>query len=65
MNDWEWEQKVLHRDVDDSQKWSQQLENGTLVNFMEHLKKLENWMAEKDAEITELHGQVCLLVNPF
>ena len=30
MNKWEREQKVFHRDVDEGQHWSQQLENGTM-----------------------------------
>ena len=29
MNQWEREQKVLRRDVDEGQHWSRQLENGT------------------------------------
>ena len=35
MNQWEREQKVLRRDVDEGQRWSQQLENGTMVVLME------------------------------
>ena len=31
MNQWEREQKVLRQDVDKGQRWSQQLENGTMV----------------------------------
>ena len=58
MNEWEWEQKVLCKDVDEGQHWSQQLENGTMVVLMEHLKKLETQMAKKDEEITLLRGQV-------
>ena len=30
MNQWEQEQKVLRRDVDEGQRWSQQLENGMM-----------------------------------
>ena len=60
MNQWEQEQKVLRRDVDKGQRWSQQLENGTMVILMEHLEKLETRMAEKDEEIAMLQGQVCL-----
>ena len=60
MNQWEWEQKVLRRDVDKGQRWSQQLENGTMVVLMERLEKLETRMAEKDEEIAMLRGQVGL-----
>ena len=60
MNQWEREQKVLHKDIDEGQRWSQQLENGTMVILMERLEKLETRMAEKDEEITVLRGQVCL-----
>ena len=60
MNQWEREQKVLRRDVDEGQRWSQQLENGTMVVLMERLEKLETRMAEKDEEIAVLRGQVCL-----
>ena len=60
MNQWEWEQKVLHRDVDEGQHWSQQLENGLMVVLMERLEKLETRMAEKDKEIAVLHGQASL-----
>ena len=60
MNQWEREQKVLRRDVDEGQRWSQQLENGTMVVLMERLEKLETRMAEKDEEIAMLRGQVCL-----
>ena len=60
MNQWEQEQKVLRKDVDEGQCWLQRLENGTMVILMEHLEKLENWMAEKDEEIAVLQGQVCL-----
>ena len=60
MNQWEREQKVLCRDVDEGQRWSQQLENGTMVVLMERLEKLETRMAEKDEEIAMLRGQVCL-----
>ena len=60
MNQWEQEQKVLRRDVDKGQCWSQQLENGTMVVLMERLEKLETRMAEKDEEIAVLQGQVCL-----
>ena len=58
MNQWEREQKVLRRDVDEGQRWSQQLENRTMVVLMERLEKLETWMAEKDEEIAVLRGQV-------
>ena len=57
MNQWEREQKVLHKDVDKGQQWLQQLENGSMVVLMEHLKKLETRMAEKDEEIAVLQGQ--------
>ena len=60
MNEWEREQKVLRRDVDEGQRWSQLLENGTMVVLMERLEKLETRMAEKDEEIAVLRGQVCL-----
>ena len=60
MNQWEREQKVLRWDVDKGQRWSQQLENGTMVILMECLEKLETRMAEKDEEIAVLRGQVCL-----
>ena len=60
MNQWEREQKVLHRDVDEGQHWSQQLENGMMVVLMEHLGKLETRMAEKDEEIAVLQGQAGL-----
>ena len=53
-NQWEHEQKVLCKDVDEGQYWLQQLENGTMVVLMEHLKKLETQMAEKDEEIAVL-----------
>ena len=61
MNQWECEQKVLCKDVDKGQHWSQQLENGTVVILMEHLEKLENWMAKKDEEIATLQGQMGLV----
>ena len=32
MNQWEWEQKVLRKDVDEGQHWSQQLENVSGLN---------------------------------
>ena len=54
MNQWEWEQKVLRRDVDEGQCWLQQLENGMMVVLMERLEKLETRMAEKDEEIAML-----------
>ena len=54
MNQWERKQKVLRKDVDKGQRWSQQLENGTMVILMEHLEKLETRMAEKDEEIAML-----------
>ena len=60
MNQWEREQKVLRRDVDEGQRWSQQLENGTMVVLMECLEKLEIRMAEKDEKITMLRGQAGL-----
>ena len=60
MNEWEREQKVLRRDVDEGQRWSQLLENGTMVILMERLEKLETRMAEKDEEIAVLRGQVYL-----
>ena len=60
MNQWEREQKVLRRDVDDGQRWSQQVENGMMVVLAERLEKLETRMAEKDEEIAVLRGQVCL-----
>ena len=60
MNQWEREQKVLRRDVDEGQRWSQQLENGSMVVLMERLEKLETRMAERDKEIAMLRGQVCL-----
>ena len=58
MNQWERKQKVLRKDVDEGQRWLQQLENGMMVVLMEHLEKLETRMAEKDEEITLLRGQV-------
>ena len=58
MNQWEREQKVLCKDVDEGQCWLQQLENGMMVVLMEHLKKLETRMAKKDEEILQLHEQV-------
>ena len=60
MNQWEREQKVLRRDVDEGQRWSQQVENGMMVVLAERLEKLETRMAEKDEEIAALRGQVCL-----
>ena len=60
MNQWEWEQKVLCKDVDKGQRWSQQLENGMMVVQMECLEKLETRMAEKDEEIALLQGQASL-----
>ena len=60
MNQWEQEQKVLRRDIDKGQRWSQQLENGTKVVLMEHLEKSETRMAEKDEEIAVLRGQAGL-----
>ena len=56
MNQWEQEQKVLHRDVDEGQRWSQQVENGMMVVLAERLEKLETRMAEKDEEIAMLRG---------
>ena len=35
MNQWEREQKVLRRDVDEGQRWSQQVENGMMVVLAE------------------------------
>ena len=60
MNEWEREQKVLCRDVDEGQRWSRLLENGMMVVLVECLEKLETRMAEKDEEIAVLRGQVCL-----
>ena len=60
MNQWEREQKVLRWDVDEGQRWSQQVENGMMVVLAERLEKLETRMAEKDEEITVLQGQVGL-----
>ena len=60
MNQWEREQKVLRWDVDEGQRWSQQVENGMMVVLAERLEKLETRMAEKDEEIAVLRGQVCL-----
>ena len=60
MNQWEREQKVLRRDVDEGQRWSQRVENGMMVVLAERLEKLETRMAEKDEEIAVLRGQVCL-----
>ena len=60
MNQWEREQKVLCRDIDEGQRWLQQLENGMMVVLAERLEKLETRMAEKDEEIAMLRGQVCL-----
>ena len=51
---------MLCKDIDEGQRWSQQLENGTMVILMERLEKLEIRMAEKDEEIAMLQGQVCL-----
>ena len=60
MNQWERKQKVLRKDVDEGQRWLQQLENGMMVVLMEHLEKLETRMAEKDEEIAMLRGQASL-----
>ena len=60
MNQWERKQKVLRKDVDEGQRWLQQLENGMMVVLAERLEKLETRMAEKDEEIAVLRGQVCL-----
>ena len=60
MNQWEREQKILHKDVDEGQCWSQQLENGSMVILMERLEKLETRMAKKDEEIATLQGQASL-----
>ena len=60
MNQWEHEQKVLRKDVDEGQRWLQQLENGMMVILMERLEKLETRMAEKDEEIAMLQGQASL-----
>ena len=60
MNQWEQEQKVLRKDVDEGQCWLQQLENGTMVVLMERLKKWETRMAKKDKEIAVLRGQAGL-----
>ena len=60
MNQWKREQKVLRKDVDEGQRWLQQLENGMMVVLAERLEKLETRMAEKDEEIAVLRGQVCL-----
>ena len=60
MNQWEREQKVLRRDVDEGQRWLQQVENGMMVVLAERLEKLETRMAEKDEEIAVLQGQVGL-----
>ena len=54
MNQWEREQKVLRRDVDKGQRWSQQVENGMMVVLSERLEKLETRMAKKDKEIAVL-----------
>ena len=60
MNQWEREQKVLRRDIDEGQHWSQQVENRMMVVLAERLEKLETRMAEKDEEIAVLRGQVYL-----
>ena len=60
MNQWECEQKVLCKDVDEGQCWSQQLENESMVVLMECLERLETRMAKKDEEIAMLRGQASL-----
>jgi hypothetical protein len=58
MNDWEREQKSLRQDINEGQRWSRLVENGTLVALAERLEKLEDRMAEKDEEIAMLREQV-------
>ena len=57
MNQWEWEQKVLHKDVDQGQRWSQQLENGTMGG--------DPWTATTTRPVfSHTHGGARMRVKP-
>ena len=44
----------VEEQVKEGQDWSREMENGQLVVMMERIQKLEDRMAEKDAEIAAL-----------
>ena len=48
----------LHQDVSLLMEWSKEMEDGSMVVILECLQRLEDRMAEKDAEIAALREQV-------
>ena len=50
----------LRQDVALLMAWSKEMEDGSMVVTSECLQRLEDWMAEKDAEIAALCEKVCL-----
>ena len=50
----------LRQDVSLLMAWSKEMEDGSMVVTLDRLQKLEDWMAEKDAEIAALRERVHL-----
>ena len=50
----------LRQDVSLLMAWTKEQEDGMMVMLLEHLQKLEDWMAEKDQEIVNLWEKVRL-----
>ena len=48
----------LHQDVSLLMVWSKEMEDGSMVVTLDRLQKLEDQMAEKDAEIAALREKV-------
>ena len=49
----------LCQDISLLMAWSKEMEDSAMMVMLEHLQKLEDRMAKKDAEIAALQGKVC------